>query len=120
MTDRNFVLEYTKGIVGATFDCPFENDFDTTVLRHEKSRKWFGIIMAVKKSKVKMHGEGEVDVLNLKSNPEDSLVLFELYDKIIPAYHMNKTHWISVILDGSLPTALVCSLIDKSFDMTKK
>ena len=66
-----------------------------------------------------MQGEGEVEVLNLKSDPEDSLVLFELYDRIIPAYHMNKTHWISVILDGELPKKVVCSLIDKSFYLTK-
>lgn len=120
MKERDFVLEHVKEIAGAVYDCPFENDFDTTVLRHEKSRKWFGILMSVKKSKVKLRGDGEVDVLNLKSDPEDSLVLFELYDKIIPAYHMNKTHWISVILDGSIPEGVVRSLIDKSFDMTKK
>lgn len=119
MKERDFVLDYVKGLVGATYDCPFENDFDSTVLRHEKSRKWFGIVMSVKKSKVKMKGEGEVDVLNLKSNHENSLVLFELYDGIIPAYHMNKTHWISVILDGSVPEKVVCSLIDKSFCLTK-
>ena len=120
MRNRDFVIDHVENMPGAIYDMPFENDFDTTVLRHERSRKWFGIIMSVKKSKVGQSGDGEVDVLNLKSNPEDSLVLFELYDRIIPAYHMNKTHWISVILDGSLPEGLVKKLVDKSFDMTKK
>ena len=120
MRHRDFVIDYVENMPGAVYDMPFENDFDTTVLRHERSRKWFGIIMSVKKTKVGQTGDGEVDVLNLKSNPEDSLVLFELYDRIIPAYHMNKTHWISVILDGTLPEGLVKKLVDKSFDMTKK
>ena len=120
MKNRDFVIDYVKNMPGAIYDMPFENDFDTTVLRHTGSRKWFGIIMSVKRSKVGMPGEGEVDVLNLKSNPEDSIILFELYDRIIPAYHMNKTHWISVILDGSLPYGLVLKLIDKSFYITKK
>ena len=120
MRSRDFALEYAKALTGAVLDCPFENDFDTTVLRHGKSRKWFGIVMSVKKSKVGLCGDGEVDVLNLKSKSEDSIILFELYDRIIPAYHMNKTHWISVILDGGVPQTVVFKLIDKSFDMTKK
>ncbi len=120
MTDKQFVLDYVKTLAGASYDCPFEEDFDTTVLRHTSSGKWFGIIMSVSGKKIGREVSTPLDVMNLKSNPEDSIVLFDLYPEIIPAYHMNKTHWISVPLDNSLSKSLVISLIDKSYYLTKK
>ena len=119
MTDKLFVLDYVKSLAGASYDCPFEDDFDTTVLRHNKNGKWFGIIMNVSGKKIGRADPAPIDVMNLKSNPEDSLVLFELYPQIIPAYHMNKTHWISVPLDNSLSDTLLISLINKSYDLTR-
>ena len=120
MTDKQFVLDYIKTLSEASYDCPFEEDFDTTVLRHKDSGKWFGIIMSISGKKIGRENPEVIDVMNLKSNPEDSIVLFDLYPEIIPAYHMNKTHWISVPLDNSLLEALVISLIDKSYYLTKK
>ena len=120
MTDKQFVLEYISTCAGASYDCPFEEDFDTTVLRHTDTKKWFGIIMSVSGDKVGRADASALDVMNLKSNPEDSLVLFELYPEIIPAYHMNKTHWITLPLNGALPEELVMMLIDKSFELTGK
>ncbi|MEJ2759638.1 MAG: MmcQ/YjbR family DNA-binding protein [Anaerolineales bacterium] len=55
--------------------------------------------------------------LNLKCDPDDALALRKQYDAIIPGYHMNKKHWNSLILDGSLPDTLVCELIDHSYDL---
>ena len=120
MTDKQFVLDYVKTLAGASYDCPFDEDFDTTVLRHTSNGKWFGIIMSVCGTKIGREEPAHLDVMNLKSNPEDSIVLFDLYPQIIPAYHMNKTHWISIPLDNSLSKSLVISLIDKSYYLTKK
>lgn len=55
--------------------------------------------------------------LNLKCDPERSIQLREQYEAIIPGYHMNKRHWNTLILDGSLPPALVRELIDHSYDL---
>jgi len=55
--------------------------------------------------------------LNLKCDPDDALALRRQYDAIIPGFHMNKTHWNSLILDGSLPDILVRELIDHSYDL---
>lgn len=120
MTDKQFVLDYIKALSGASYDCPFEEDFNTTVMRHKDSGKWFGIIMSVSGIKIGREDPAPLDVMNLKSNPGDSIILFDLYPEIIPAYHMNKTHWITVPLDNSLSESLVISLIDKSYCLTKK
>jgi predicted DNA-binding protein (MmcQ/YjbR family) len=53
--------------------------------------------------------------LNLKCLPEQAEVLRELYPAVLPGYHMNKRHWNTVILDGSLPDADIIDMIDESY-----
>ena len=53
--------------------------------------------------------------LNLKCLPEKAEVLREQFPAIIPGYHMNKRHWNTLILDGSLPDPLIFSLVDESY-----
>jgi len=55
--------------------------------------------------------------INLKCDPERALILRDEYDSIIPGYHMNKRHWNTLVLDGSLPGKLVRELIDHSYDL---
>jgi predicted DNA-binding protein (MmcQ/YjbR family) len=58
--------------------------------------------------------------LNLKCDPELALHLREVYDAVLPGYHMNKRHWNTVILNGTIPYEEVCSLIDDSYDLVVK
>ncbi|WP_411826710.1 MmcQ/YjbR family DNA-binding protein [Luteolibacter sp. AS25] len=53
--------------------------------------------------------------VNLKCDPDRSLELREKYDSIIPGYHMNKRHWNTLILDGTIPPDLVKELIQHSY-----
>lgn len=55
--------------------------------------------------------------VNLKCDPERSLELRDEYPAITPGYHMNKKHWNTVILDGSVPSKLIRELIDHSFEL---
>ncbi len=59
-------------------------------------------------------------VLKLKCDPEDSEALRAQHQAITPAYHMNKKHWIDLLLDGSLSPNLVYELIDHSYDLVIK
>lgn len=53
--------------------------------------------------------------INLKCDPDDAHILRSQFDAIIPGYHMNKDHWNTVILDGSLDADLVKKLIEDSY-----
>ena len=119
-TEREIISDFALTLPGAVLDKPFEDDFDTTVFRHGEGGKWFGLIMNVEKSRVGLDGEGKIDVLNLKCDPEESFIVREMYGGIIPAYHMNKRHWISVILNGSVPVDFTERLTEKSYDLTRK
>jgi predicted DNA-binding protein (MmcQ/YjbR family) len=55
--------------------------------------------------------------LTLKCDPEHGEVLRAEHAAISPGYHMNKRHWITVTLDGSLPPAMIEELIEDSFDL---
>jgi predicted DNA-binding protein (MmcQ/YjbR family) len=55
--------------------------------------------------------------INLKCDPEQAPVLRAMHDCIIPGYHMNKEHWNTVIIDGSLPDEIIYKLIDESYSL---
>ena len=58
--------------------------------------------------------------LNLKCDPDLALALRDKYPAIIPGYHMNKRHWNSIILDGSLPENEILAMIDDSYVLVVK
>ena len=55
--------------------------------------------------------------VNLKCDPDRALELRDRYESIIPGYHMNKKHWNTVILDGTLSSKLVQELIEHSYQL---
>jgi predicted DNA-binding protein (MmcQ/YjbR family) len=55
--------------------------------------------------------------VTLKAEPADVTGLVQTYDAIIRGYHMNKKHWITVQVDGTLPDGLVEELIEDSYDL---
>ncbi|MDG4877202.1 MmcQ/YjbR family DNA-binding protein [Mesorhizobium sp. WSM4935] len=88
------------------------------VLRHSDDQKWFGLIMNVPRDKLGLKGEGEVDVIDIKCHPAkvDDLKRTPGFK---PAYHMNKEHWLTAVLDGSISRADVFALLDDSYELTK-
>lgn len=119
-SQRDVITEFACSLPGAVLDMPFEDDFETVVFRHGEGGKWFGLLMRVEKSRVGLEGEGKADVLNLKCDPDEGFIVRELYEGIIPAYHMNKRHWISVLLGQGVPEDFTQRLIEKSYDLTEK
>jgi len=55
--------------------------------------------------------------INLKCDPEQAVLLREQYPAVLPGYHMNKKHWNTVLMDGSLPDKLVKQWIDNSYNL---
>lgn len=117
---RDRVLEFARSLPAAGTDCPFEEDFETTVLRHTDTGKWFGVLLQAPCCKVGLNGDGTAEVLNLKCDPLWSDVLFQNYRGIVPAYHMNKHHWISVVLTSDVPWEELEQCICMSYELTAK
>lgn len=88
-------------------DYPFD-DGNWTVMRHAVGQKAFALIF---------EREGKIWI-NVKQTPEDCFILRELYTAVLPAYHMNKRHWVSIVLDGSMKKREIVALLKKSYDLT--
>ena len=98
-------------------DYPFDEDFETAVLRHADNRKWFALVMRVSRRKFGIDSDEVIDVVNLKL-PTEMFGSFGVADGVYPAYHMNKLHWISVLLPDA-PNDVVQFLLNASFEATK-
>ena len=61
--------------------------------------------------------EQDPPTMNLKCDPDDAVALREAHPAIGPGYHMNKRHWNTVQLDGSLDEAFVRGLVHDSFEL---
>ena len=83
----------------------------------EECGKWYALMMEVPLQKLGVASQANALVLNVKIHPEDKERLIAT-DGIFEAYHMNKKHWISVILDKRVADDTVKSLIDLSFELT--
>jgi len=55
--------------------------------------------------------------INLKVDPENGVLLREQYPSVQPGYHMNKKHWITVLMDGSIPDKLIRLWVDQSYQL---
>lgn len=116
---RNDVLQYAKDKYGTEPDYPWMELPDYAVLRHGDNGKWYGLIMRLEKKRLGLAGEERVDVLNLKCDP---ILIGSLRSVkgILPAYHMSKEHWITVLLDGTFSKEGLGDLIDLSYRLTAR
>ena len=87
------------------------------VLRHHDGKKWFGIVMNVPGAKLGLKTVDELDVLEVKVRPE-YIGSLRKKDGILPAYHMNKEHWVSVLLSGPLSPKEIHELLADSHELT--
>lgn len=106
--DRKSLIEYCLTLPGAYEDYPF-HDPNWTVIRLRASRKVFAWIFE----------RQEKLWVNVKVDPEWRDFWRDAFESIVPAYHLNKEHWNSLILDGSIPLETVEKLIAESYELVK-
>jgi predicted DNA-binding protein (MmcQ/YjbR family) len=95
--------EYCLSLPGASSDFPFDQVTEVFRLRG----KMFAL----------MSSTNQPGRINLKCDPPLARDLRDRYPAVVPGYHMNKEHWNTVILDGSLPDEMVRGMIDHSYDL---
>lgn len=106
MTTREEAVSFGLSFPGSYRDEPF-HDANWTVIRRHGSRRIFLCIY-------ERHGQ---IWLNVKCDPEWGQVWRNAYEAIRPAYHMNKEHWISIILNGTVPDSEIKRLIIESYEL---
>lgn len=89
-------------------DWPFAGDGETSVLRHRDNGRWFALLFFL---------EGKPCV-NLKCEPMQADFWRRVYPHVCPGWHMNKTHWNTLILEDYMPREDLCKMILDSFQLT--
>ena len=118
MVSREEILLYVKDSFGIEPDYPWARTPKYAILRHGNNRKWFGALIDITEDKLGLKGSKPVDALNLKCDP---VLIGSLRNgtEIFPAYHMNKEHWISILLNSTITRERVYALIDISYKLTE-
>lgn len=116
MTKHEFI-KHCFNTYGTAEEYPFNEDFETAVLRHSDNRKWYAIVMKVSRRKFGIDSDEKIDVVNIKL-PFVLLGSYDAEDGVYPAYHMNKNHWVSALLPD-VSDELIKYLVNVSFDITK-
>lgn len=113
------LFAYAKDYFGNDPEYLWDGDTDTCVLRHQDNKKWYAVIMRIPRSKLRLSGDDIVDILDVKCDPQ---LLGSMLGKegCHPAYHMNKSHWLTVRLDGTVPLDEIIGLLEMSYNITKK
>ena len=97
-------------------DYPFKKLSDYGVFRYPENRKWYALIMNIKRSLLGGTCEEKIDVINLRVYPEEFDRALKT-NGIYPAYHMKKTTWVSIALDDTLTDPEIMDYIDMSRNM---
>ena len=108
METRDEVITLCKQYQDVVEDYPFHYE-NWTVMRHQKNRKIFAMVF-----------EREKKIwINVKCDVEWRDFWRQTYSAVIPAYHMNKEHWNSIILNGTVPEQDIKQMISESYQLTK-
>lgn len=104
--DKIQLQQYLKRKPEAVEDYPFGADVQV----FKVAGKMFALVS---------HHQGYCSI-NLKSRPDEAVELRDLFSSVLPGYHMNKRHWNTVLLDGSIPDGEIERQIDASFALVVK
>ena len=87
-------------------------------MRVPGKKPWFAVIGRIPRNKIGAPGSGTAEVINLKAAPED-VKAYKDSGMAFPAYHMNKQHWYTLLLDDTQSDNQVMELIRKSYALVE-
>ena len=123
--DEIFKANYTKEIVayvknkyGDELEFLWEKSPKNAVIRRKSSNKWYAVILTIPKRKIGLESDEVIEVINLHNIPKEIEKLID-YKRYFPAYHMNKKHWCTICLDGTIELKEIYKKIDISYELAK-
>ena len=112
----NSVLEYINGKYGVEPERPWMKYPEDMTFKAKENGKWFAVIMRVNGKSLGLANDSEKWIINVKLAP-GTIAALRNDPGYLPAYHMNKEHWISALLDGSVSMESLIVCIDESYEI---
>lgn len=113
------VTDFVLNKYGDSLEFLWADSLDNAVLRRKDTGKWYAVFIYVSRVKLGLSGDEKVETIGLKLKPEEVVAVTD-GNRILPAYHMNKKHWVTIVLDGSVPLGEIAELLDKSYSLAVK
>lgn len=113
------VIKYIKSNYNDELEFLWKKSPNNAIVRRKDSAKWYAVFMTISKNKLGFASNKIVEILNLHLKPQKAEELI-MTGKYFPAYHMNKNHWISVLLDENTDYAELRKLVDESYTLAKR
>ena len=112
------IISYVKEKYASGIEYLWKKFSDNAVFRRNDTKSWYGAILTVSLRKLGFDNDGDAEIVDLRMEPG----FLDQRDKnrYLPGYHMNKKSWFTIILDGSVPTEEIYSLIDESYRLAGK
>ena len=117
MTQAQRVMSFIESEYGDKAEYLFEHD-DTAVFRKGAKKKWYAVVMNISKRRLGIQSDEKIQVFNVKLSPDEIALLVD-YKGYFPAYHMNKKHWCSIVLDETLCDDEIYFRINQSYTLVK-
>ena len=114
-SQRERITQYIQDTYGTEAEYLWADSPGNAIFRHPASKKWYAAMMRVLPEKLGFAGNEPLDVMDIKCS---TIMIGSLLSTkgFLPAYHMNKNHWISIILDGSVSDDQITPLLELSYD----
>lgn len=113
------IMNYVCEEYGDELEFLWEKFPDNAIWRRKDNKKWYGALLTVKASKLALDGDTMNEILDLRIKTEDIETTVD-NQRFFMGYHMNKKHWYTLLLNGSIPTEEICRRIDESYLLAKK
>lgn len=113
------LIQYVSDTYGDTLEFLWEKFPDNAIWRRKDNNKWYAALLTVTKNKLGLPSKEKIEIIDLRANAENIDVIAD--DKtIFRGYHMNKKHWITICLDGSVPLKDIENMLDLSYELARK
>ena len=113
------IIAYIREKYGDELEYLWQRFPDNAIVRRKDNQKWYAAILTVSRRKLGMDSAEPAEIIDLRMKPEDIEKTVDNV-KYFPGYHMNKKHWITVCLDGTVSAEEICQRIDDSYELARK
>lgn len=117
--DAKRLIAYVRERYGDELEFLWEKFSENAIWRCKENRKWYAVLLRVPRRKIVSDSDEIIEVLDVRATPEQAEILVD-NQKYFKGYHMNKKHWITVCLDGSVAFDEICARLDQSYLLAKE
>lgn len=114
----NLIIKYIRKKYNDELEYLWEKFPNNAIWRNQENKKWYGALLVAQKVKIGIEEEGSIEIIDLLLEPKRIEKIVD-NKKYFAGYHMNKKHWITIKLDGSVDINEIYELIDNSYKLSK-